>query len=291
MANSVASYLSVGVNGLFTGLVYALMALGLSVIFGVTRVINFAHGEMLVLAAFIAISIHQYFGLDPLILAPIVSIVMFPLGYYLQKGIINNLLNRSTHSQFLALAAIAIILLNLEQIVFGSEAQTIVISYNLQSTEICGILIDTARLLTGSLALVTALGLFCFFYYTPLGKTIRACADNLLGAQVIGLNYKKLYAISFGIAAACLGIAGSFLAILMDVTPYIAPQLTLLGFIIVILGGLGSMMGALIGGVLIGIVEAYAAFFMQGSLKSLFSFLLLILVLLVRPQGLLNRKK
>ena len=284
MASSLISYLSVG-------LVYALMAFGLSIVFGVTRVVNFAHGEMLVLAAFIAISLHHYFGLDPLLLAPLVSIFMFPLGYYLQKGVINRLLHRSTHSQFLALAAIAIILLNLEQIVFGSEAQTIVVSYNLQSTEICGLLIDTARLLTGSLALITAIGLLCFFYYTSLGKSIRACADNLLGAQVIGLNYKKLYSISFGIAAVCLGIAGSFFAILMDVTPHVAPQLTLLGFIIVILGGLGSMMGALLGGVLIGIVEAYAAFFVQGSLKSLFSFLLLILVLLVRPQGLLNRKK
>ncbi len=291
MANSLAPYFSVGINGFFTGLVYALMALGLSVVFGVTRVVNFAHGEMLILAAFIAISIHHYFGLDPLLLAPIVSIFMFPVGYYLQKGIINSLLNRSVHSQFLALAAIAIVLLNLEQIIFGSEAQTIVVSYNLQSIEVGKILLDTVRILTGTLALITALGLFCFFYYASLGKAIRACADNLLGAQVIGLNYKKLYSISFGIAASCLGIAGSFLAILMDVTPHTAPQLTLLSFIIVILGGLGNMMGVILGGVLIGIVEAYAAYFVQGSLKSLFSFVLLILVLLVRPQGLMNRKK
>ncbi|MBY0462380.1 MAG: branched-chain amino acid ABC transporter permease [Alphaproteobacteria bacterium] len=204
---------------------------------------------------------------------------------------INSLLDRSVHSQFLALAATAIILLNLQQIIFGSEANAIVVSYSFQSIEILGILLDTVRLLTGGIAFAVVFSLFIFFYYTSYGKAIRACADNLMGAQIIGLNYKKLYALSFAVAAACLGVAGTLLSLIIDVTPHTAPQLTLLSFIIVILGGLGSMVGALVGGILIGVIEAYAAFFVQGSLKSLFSFLILILILLVRPKGLMVKKQ
>jgi branched-chain amino acid transport system permease protein len=291
MANTMIQYVSLGFTGLFTGLIYALMAIGLSVVFGVTRIVNFAHGEMLVLAAFIAIYLHKSLGIDPLLLIPLVSIIMFGVGYFLQKLMINRLLNRSEHSQFLALAAMAIILLNLQQIIFGSEAQAIVTSYSLQSIEIWGVLFDTVRLLTGAIAFIVIFLLLSFFYYTHHGKAIRACADNLLGSQIIGLNYKKLYAFSFAVAAACLGVAGTLLSLVIDVTPHTAPQLTLLSFIIVILGGLGSMVGALIGGILIGVIESYAAFFVQGSLKSLFSFLILILILLIRPQGLLAKKQ
>jgi len=291
MASIVIQYVSLGVTGVFTGLIYALMAVGLSVVFGVTRIVNFAHGEMLVLAAFIAIYLHKSLAVDPFILIPVVSVIMFGLGYFLQKAMVNRLLNRSEHSQFLALAATAIILLNLQQIIFGSEAKAIVTSYSLQSIEIWGVLFDTVRLLTGGIAFIVIFLLLTFFYYTSYGKAIRACADNLLGARIIGLDYKKLYALSFGIAAACLGVAGTLLSLIIDVTPHTAPQLTLLSFIIVILGGLGSMVGALIGGILIGVIEAYSAFFVQGSLKSLFSFLILILILLIRPQGLLAQKQ
>jgi branched-chain amino acid transport system permease protein len=284
-------HVSIGLTGLLTGLIYSLMAVGLSVVFGVTRIVNFAHGEMLVLAAFIAIYLYKTLGIDPLILIPVVSLIMFSMGYILQKTLVNRLLNRSEHSQFLALAATAIILLNLQQIIFGSEAQAIVTSYSLKSIEIWGSLFDHVRLLTGAIALGVVLLLFVFFYYTRYGKAIRACSDNLLGARITGLNYKKLYAISFGIAAACLGVSGTLLSLIIDVTPHTAPQLTLLSFIIVILGGLGSMVGALMGGIIIGVVEAYAAFFVQGSLKSLFSFLILIIILLIRPQGLLVKQQ
>lgn len=284
-------YISLGFAGVFTGLIYALIAVGLSVVFGVTRIVNFAHGEMLVLAAFLAIYLHKLLGVDPLILIPVVSTIMFVMGYFLQKGMINTLLDRSVHSQFLALVATAIILLNLQQIVFGSEANAIVTSYSFQSIEIGGVLLDTVRLVTGGIAFVVVFSLFIFFYNTSYGKAIRACANNLLGADIIGLNYKKLYALSFAIAAACLGVAGTLLSLIIDVTPHTAPQLTLLSFIIVISGGLGSMMGSLIGGILIGVIETYAAFFVQGSLKSLFSFLILILILLVRPQGLMVKKQ
>jgi branched-subunit amino acid ABC-type transport system permease component len=210
-------YLNVAVGGLLTGLVYGLMALGLSVIFGVIRVVNFAHGEMMTIAMYLAIVLFNSLGLDPLAMVVPLAAVMFALGYALQAGIINP----------------------------------------------------------------------CF---APLGKAIRACADNHTGALVVGLDVKRLYSLTFGLGAACVGAAGSMLVLLFDVTPALGPALTLLAFIIVITGGLGSMTGALLGGILIGLTEALAGLVFTPSAKSMFSFGLLVLVLLLRPQGLLGKQ-
>ena len=137
--------------------------------------------------------------------------------------------------------------------------------------------------------MITA-ALFAFFRFAPLGKAIRACADNYTGALVVGLNVKRLYALTFGLGAACVGAAGSILVLLVDVTPALGPALTLLAFIIVITGGLGSMVGAVLGGLLIGFTEAMAGLFFTPSAKSMFSFGLLVLVLLFRPQGILGKR-
>lgn len=282
------TFINIGINGLLMGLIYGLMALGLSVIFGVIRVVNFAHGEMVVLGVYGAIVLFTAFGLDPILAIPILSLIMFGFGYALQRGLINRLLEKPEHVQFIVLASVALILVNLQLMVFGPEARAITVSYSLETFEMGKLLIDKARVYTSAIALIVAVSLFAFFKYSLTGKMIRACADNLLGAKVVGLNYKHLYAISFAIGSVCVAIAGSLLSLLFNVTPHLAPELTLLSFVIVIIGGLGSMGGALFGGVLIGVVQAYAGYFTQPSLKALFSFLLLIVVLMFRPQGLLR---
>ena len=131
---------------------------------------------------------------------------------------------------------------------------------------------------------------FAFFQFAPIGKAIRACADNYTAALVVGLDVKRLYALTFGIGAACVGAAGSILILIIDVTPQIGPAYTLLAFVIVITGGLGSMPGALVGGILIGLTEALAGLFFTPSAKSMFAFGILVLVLLFRPEGILGRK-
>ena len=141
----------------------------------------------------------------------------------------------------------------------------------------------------GLAALIASAALFAFFRYTDTGKAIRACGDNYIGALVVGLNVRHLFALTFGIGCACLGAAGAIMLLLIDVHPYLGPAYTLLAFIIVIVGGMGSLPGALLGGVLIGMSEALAGIILQPSLKTAFSFGLLILVLLFRPQGLLGR--
>ena len=283
-------YFNVIISGVLTGLVYGLMALGLSVIFGVVRVVNFAHGEMMAIAMYLAIVLFNTLGVDPLVLVIPLAGVLFVLGYALQAGIINPFISRPEYSQFILLVAIAIIITNVLLIIFGPDARSVQTSYSFDSFAIGPVIVDATKVYAGAGTILIAAVLFAFFRFAPLGKAIRACADNYTGALVVGLDVKRLYALTFGIGAACVGAAGSMMVLLIDVTPALGPAYTLLAFIIVITGGLGSMPGALLGGVLIGLTEALAGLFFTPSAKSMFSFGLLVLVLLLRPQGLLARK-
>jgi branched-chain amino acid transport system permease protein len=284
-------YANVLVAGVLTGLVYGLSALGLSVIFGVIRIVNFAHGEMMVMGMFLAFVLFRWFGLDPLCSLPIAAAALFLFGYLLQVALVRRVAHLPEHLQFLLLAAVATVLVSGGQMIFGPDARSVQVAYALNSYAIGPLIVDKVRLLAGAAALGVAGLLFAFFRYTLLGKSIRACADNHHGALVIGLNVPRLYALTFGIGAACIGAAGAIILLLVDVHPYLAPGYTLLAFVVVIVGGLGSLPGALLGGVLIGASEAVAGFLFVPSLKSAFSFAVLIVVLLFRPQGLLGRAK
>jgi len=281
---------NVVVAGLFTGLVYGLMALGLSVIFGVVRVVNFAHGEMMTIAMYAVTVLFAAWKLDPFFAVLPAAAGFFVFGYLLQAGLINPFITRPEHSQFMLMVAVAIIMVNALLLAFGPDARNVQVDYQLESFEIGKILIDKARLYAALAAVGAAAALFAFFRFTLTGKAIRACADNYLGAKVVGLNVKRYYALTFGLGSACVAVAGCAMVLLVDVTPALGPYYTLLAFVIVIVGGLGSMTGALLGGVLIGVAEALAGLLIAPSAKSMFSFGLLILVLLFRPQGLLGRK-
>ena len=282
---------NVVVAGVLTGLVYGLMALGLSVIFGVVRVVNFAHGEMMTVAMYAATVLFAMLGLDPFVVALPVAAAFFVFGYVLQTALINPLITRPEHSQFMLLVAVAIIMVNALLMVFGPSARNVQFDYQLESFEIGKILVDKARFYAALAAIATAGLLFAFFKFSLVGKAIRACADNHLGALVVGLDVKKLYALTFGLGAVCVAVAGCAMVLLVDVTPPLGPAYTLLAFVIVIVGGLGSMPGALLGGVLIGVSEAMAGLFVAPSAKGMFSFGLLILILLFRPQGLLGKRQ
>ena len=277
-------------TGLLTGLVYGLSALGLSVIFGVIRIVNFAHGEIMVMGMFFALIMFRWLGLDPLLSIPLAAAILFVFGYALQSTVISRVAHLPDHMQFLLLAAIAVMIVNGSLLIFGPDPQAINISYSFDSFDIGeDLIIDKSRAYAAIAAVAISGLLLGFFKYSRTGKAIRACADNYLGAQVVGLKVDHLYALTFGIGAACLGAAGCVLLLLIEVHPYLAPGYTLLAFVFVIIGGLGSMTGALVGGILIGMSEALAAIVFQPSMKSAFSFGLLILVLLLRPQGLMGK--
>jgi branched-chain amino acid transport system permease protein len=290
MSFDIVNFANVIASGALTGLVYGLMALGLSVIFGVARVVNFAHGEMMTIAMYVTVFLFASLNLNPFLAVFPVATAFFIFGYVLQATVINPFITRPDHAQFMLLLAIAIIMTNALLILFGPDARSVRLDSLLESIELGPLLIDRGKFYAALVALGTEIALFGFFRFTRTGTAIRACADNWLGAKVVGLDVKRLYAIAFGLGAACVGVAGSMMTLLVDLTPALGPAFTLLGFVIVIVGGLGSMTGALIGGVLIGVSEAVAGLFITPSAKSMFSFALLILVLIFRPRGLLGNK-
>jgi branched-chain amino acid transport system permease protein len=278
------------VKGLLTGLVYGLGALGLSVIYGVVRIVNFAHGEMMTAAMYVAVLLFAWAKVDPLLAIVPVALLAFVFGFALQRTVINPFVVRPEHTQFMLLVAVAMILVNAQLIVFGPDARTVMVDYQLESFELGPLIIDKARAYAALAAVAVAAALFAFFRFSLTGKAIRACADNQLGARVVGLNVDRLYALTFGLGAACVGAAGCLMLLLVDVTPMQGPAYTLLAFIVVIVGGMGSLPGALLAGVVIGVSEALAGFYFTPSAKSMFTFALLVLVLLFRPQGLLGRR-
>jgi branched-chain amino acid transport system permease protein len=282
--------LNVLISGLMTGLVYGLMALGLSVIFGVARVVNFAHGEMMALAMYAAALLFSKFRVNPLMAVVPVGAAFFFFGYGLQRLVLRPFVIRPQHSQFLLLLALAVVITSILLIVFGPDARAVNLDWLLEPVVIGDLLLDQGKLYAAVVACAVAAALFAFFRLSYTGTAIRACADNSLGAKIVGLDVDRLYAIAFGIGASCVGVAGCMMILLVDVTPGSGPTYTLLAFVIVIVGGLGSMSGALIGGVLIGISEAFGGLFIAPSAKSMISFALMIIVLIFRPRGLIADK-
>ena len=278
-------------KGLLTGMVYGLMALGLSVIFGVMRVVNFAHGEMMVVGMYLAWMGFDALQLPPTLSLPLVAAVFFCIGYLLQRGLIQPFIARPEHQQFLLLLAVGSLLANACLAIAGPDSRSVMLDSQFDSYELGPLVLDAVRVHAAVVALAIAVLLWLFFTRTRTGKSIRAAADNHMGALVVGLDVRRLYAITFGVGAACVGAAGALMITIIPVTPFLASEYTLLAFIIVIVGGLGSLSGALLGGLLIGLSEAVAGLLLQPSLKSMFSFGLLIVVLLLRPQGLLGRKE
>jgi branched-chain amino acid transport system permease protein len=245
---------------------------------------------MMTAAMYVAILLAAAFKLDPLIAMLPVGVTLFAAGYLMQRVLINPFIVRPEHTQFMLMIAVATILVNAQLLIFGPNARNVQVDYALDSFAIGEIIIDKVRLYAAIAALAVSAALFAFFRFTLIGKAIRACADNFIGAQVVGLNVKHLYAITFGIGSACVGAAGCMLLLLLDVTPTQGPGYTLLAFIIVIVGGMGSLTGALLSGLVIGMSEALAGLLIVPSAKSMAAFAILVLVLLFRPQGLLGRR-
>jgi branched-chain amino acid transport system permease protein len=239
---------------------------------------------------YLAVVLFASFRLDPLLMMLPIAFVLFMVGYAMQMTLINPFIARPEHSQFMLLLAVAIIIVNGLLMVFGPDAQSVQTSYSFDSFAIGPLIVDATKLYAGGASIVVAAALFAFFRYARLGKAIRACADNYTGALAVGLDVKRLYALAFGLGAACVGAAGAIIVLIVDVTPQLGPAYTLLAFVIVITGGLGSMPGALLGGILIGLTEALAGLFFTPSAKSMFAFAILVLVLLFRPQGIMGKR-
>ncbi len=284
-------YTNVLLNGLMIGAIYALIATGLNVIFGVMKVVNFAHGELVVIGMYIGYALWKYAALSPIATVPIAMLSMFALGYGFQRALGNAFVDRPQHIQFVLYIALAMIITGMHAVIFGPDPRGIQSAASFAVYRIGPLRLDAVRLHAALASLVIVAALWAWLRYSLMGKSLRAAADNLIGGRAIGIRINHVFAVTAGIGAACAGAAGALIAPLYDVNPYLAGEFTLTAFIIVIVGGLASLPGALLGGLVVGMSEALAALLITPSAKSLFSYGLLIAVLLLRPEGLLGRRE
>jgi branched-chain amino acid transport system permease protein len=278
--------LQLALQGFLMGGVYGLIALGLSLIFGVMKIINFAHGEMMVFAMFLSITLLLWFGLDPYLSLVIVAAVMFGVGYGIQRVFVNRILELPEAMQVLVLVGLGIIFENGTLMIWGGSDLSPKTSLALSSFRWGPVTVDVPRLIAFILAIVITLMVLLFLKTTNIGKSIRAAADNRYGALIIGVHINRLYGICFGIGAACVGAAGALLVPLMPAKATMGAPYTMISFVIVILGGMGSLIGALIGGLIIGVAESLSTVFLPSSMKQVVSFTIMIGILLFKPQGL-----
>jgi branched-chain amino acid transport system permease protein len=277
-------------NGFLFGGVYSLMAMGLSLIFGVMRVINIAHGDMMVWGSYLAFLLGLRFGLDPFASFVLCAAALFGLGVLVQRGLVNRVLEAPHEMQILLMLGVALVLENLALVIFGPDTRRTESALGLATLWLGPLFVDVARLMTFVLTLAFSLALYLFLFRTELGKLIRAAADNAYGALVIGADVGRIYTVAFGIGAACVGAAGALMSALLPFSPATGFPQTVISFNIVIIGGMGSLLGAFLGGILVAVAESLGAVLMVPSLKEVVSFILLVVILLFRPQGLFGGK-
>ncbi|MEN9417083.1 MAG: hypothetical protein RI988_703 [Pseudomonadota bacterium] len=277
-------------NGLTTGAVYALVALGLTLIYGVLHIINFAHGAALMVALYAAYLLKTKLGVDPYLALPLVVAGMFALGYALQRGVINRASHGKDENILLVTLGLSIVLENLALLFFKSDTRTIDTAYTLATVPIGPAMIALPKIVAFFGALATSALLLVIVSRTDLGRAIRAVAKEKQGARLMGIDVDHVYAMSFGIGLACLGAAACFLLPAYYVNPQVGSGFVLVAFTIVVLGGMGSFAGALVGGLLIGVVESLCGLFLGESLGQIGIFAIFIAVLLFRPQGLFGAR-
>ncbi len=280
------SWLNILAGGVLIGIVYALIGSGLTIMFGVMRVVNFAHGEMVVAGMYMGYFAHSLLGLPAPLAAIIAAVVMFAFGYLLQRLLVEKFMARPQHIQFILFIGIALVITGLHLAIFGPDAHAVDGPITFATISLGPLSLDLVRVQAAGGAAVLILSLVLFLRLAPLGQAMRAAADNRTGSLVIGLNVPRICALASGIGAACAGAAGALISPVFDTEPYLGLEFTLIAFVTVIVGGLGSLAGALVGGVLIGLAEASAALAIDPQLKTAFSYGLLLLVLLLRPRGL-----
>jgi branched-chain amino acid transport system permease protein len=277
-------------NGLLTGSVYALIALGLTLVYGVLHIINFAHGALLTAAMFAVLVVHLALGIDPYVAILFLTPLFYALGYLLQRFVIGPASHGSDTNLLLVTLGLSIVIENALLAVFRSDTRSIDVPYAFSSVDVGFTLLSVPRLVAFAVALAVALVLGALLTMTDVGKSIRAVAKEKLGAALVGIDVNHVYAVTFGLGTACLAVAACLLMPTFYVTPRVGNAFVLVAFTIVVLGGMGSILGALLGGLIIGVVESLCGLYLGESLGQIGIFLIFILVLLVRPTGLFGAK-
>ena len=273
------------VNGLTTGAIYALIAVGLTLVYGVLHIINFAHGAILGAAMFAAYLAFQV-GVDPYVAMVPLAVLFFALGYGVQRLVIGPASHGEDRNVLLITLGLSIVIENLLLAIFTSDTRTIDTAYGFSTLDLGFVFLSVPKAIGFGVACLTSLALWALLALTDVGKAIRAVAKERMGAALVGIDPAHIFAVTFGLSAACLAIAACLLLPIFYVGPRVGEAYVLIAFTIVVLGGMGSVPGALIGGLGVGVVESVSGLYFGDSLGQLGVYLIFILVLLVRPTGL-----
>ncbi len=276
------------INGVLLGGLYACMAIGFSVIWGVMNLINIAHGSMIILGAYITYLLSTHTGIDPFLTLPVSAAALFCLGYGLQKFLINRVVRASVFMTLIMTFGLDMVMTNAHLALFTADVRAITPPYANLAIQLGDLRIPYTRLGVFALALALTFVLSVFMNRTRTGRAIRATAQNVRGASVMGVDTPRIYAITFAIGAAMAGATGTLIAVIYAFSPVVGAGFTMKSFVIVILGGLGSIPGAIVGGVVLGVAENLVAGLYNPGYTDAVSFVLLVLILVLRPTGLLG---
>ncbi len=278
-------------SGILVGGVYALIGIGLTLVFGVMRVINFAHGDLLMLGMYIAFFVFQLLHVDPFLSIVIVIPAMFLFGVLLQRAFIQRVLDALPQNQILLTIGLGLIMSNTMMLVFTSDYRILSTSYSSASVRVAGLSVSEPLFVSFVITAAITFALYFFLLKTDTGQAIRATAQDREAAQLMGIDVRRMGVIAMGIGAALAGTAGALIAPTYYIYPQVGGAFTLKAFVIVVLGGMGSIIGATLGGIVIGTVESLSAVYVSSGLKELVVYCLFLLVLLVKPSGLLGRSR
>ncbi|WP_281690329.1 branched-chain amino acid ABC transporter permease [Pseudonocardia thermophila] len=276
------------VTGLLIGGVYGLAAMGLTLVFGVLDIINFAHGSFLAFALFVTYWLVSVGGVHPYLALVVVVPVMFGLGVLVQRGVLAKAMSEPLENQLLITLGLAMIVENGLLLLFGPDPRAVALPGD-HGVPVLGAVADLSRILAAAGALVLAGLLFLLLQRTKLGTAIRAVATNSTGAQLVGIDTRRIHLLTFGIGTACAGAAGTLVAPLVTIEPTTGAMFNIVAFVVVVLGGMGNVVGALLGGLVIGLTEQVGALLLPGHSPLLAVFIVFVLVLFLRPQGLFGR--
>jgi branched-chain amino acid transport system permease protein len=277
------------INGVLLGGFYAIMALGLALVWGVLNIVNLAHGAFIMLGAYLSWYLYQYGGIDPFIGLPLNAAIMFTVGYAMQRGLLNLIVRAPMFNTLLITFGIEVVLTYLAQLVFTADFRTINPPYAGDNITLGSVVIPDVRLFAFVAAIVLTLAMWVFLLRTKLGRAIRATAQNLVAARLYGVAPRHLYAMTFGIGIGLAGAAGALYGVTSQINPYIGASLTAKSFAISIIGGLENPLGVIVGGLALGIIESLALLYLGATFGDVATFGVLVLVLIVRPTGLLGR--
>ncbi|MCD6680001.1 MAG: branched-chain amino acid ABC transporter permease [Burkholderiaceae bacterium] len=281
--------LQILVNGILLGGLYALMALGLALVWGVLNIVNLAHGALIMLGGYATWLLFMRAGIDPFAALPITALALFALGYAIQRGLLNLVIRAPMFNTLLITFGIDVVLAYLAQYWFSADFRTINPRYAGTNFTLGSTTLPTVQVAAFAIAIGLTVAIWLFLLHTRIGRGIRAAAQNLVAARLYGVSPRSIYAFTFGLGAALAGVAGGLYGLVSQINPYIGGPLTAKSFVIAIIGGLDNPLGVIVGGLALGVIESLTALYIGPTYRDVASFGILVLVLIVRPSGLLGR--